>query len=441
MRRGYGVLARKLPGLSSAPEQHLQQMQRAAGLKTVGMRGDTAHRVHRNRAADHLVVRAAVHVGPADRQFDRLLERDLCHFQREAGDRLGRNAALCGHALGRIAIVEIAFGREAEDGLGTATVGKFGCRVQRRRDVGQIAVDQLLHVLVPDQRLAVGAAREQAVAREPRRLHDQPRRVGVADQKLPIDEASLEQHVDERECQQAVGAGPDRHPFVGDRGIARSHRIDGHELGPAFLELFEADLDRVRGVVLGDTPQQEILRVVPVGRTEFPERVADRVQAGDGHVHRAEAAMCRPVRRAELLRPQAGQRLHLVAAGEKGELRGIGRPDSCQARRQQVQRFVPLDLDEVAGAAFAAGTALQRFRQFRRRILLHDSGGAFGTQHAAVYRVIEIPLDEAHALVLDRDLDPAAACAHVARAEIRLLLGAVVEGYANGHCNTARAST
>jgi hypothetical protein len=55
--------------------------------------------------------------------------------------------------------------------------------------------------------------------------------------------------------------------------------------------------------------------------------------------------------------------------------------------------------------------------------------------------VIEIPLDEANALVLDRDFDPATACAHVARAEIRLLFGAVVEGYANGHCNTARAST
>ena len=237
----------------------------------------------------------------------------------------------------------------------------------------------------------------------------------------------------ERQCQQAVGAGPDRHPFIGDRRIARAHRVDRHELRAALLELVETDLDRVRGMIFGHAPQQEILGVVPIGRTELPERVADGVQAGDGHVHRAEATVRGPVRRAELLRPEAGQRLHLVASGEEGELGRIGRADLRQARRQQVERLVPFDFDEVTGAPFAAWTALQRFLKLRRRILLHDPGGALRAQHALVHGMIEIALDEANAFVLDRHLDAATARAHVARAEIRLLVGAVVEGYADGH--------
>src|SRR5258708_24125700 len=98
-------------------------------------------------------------------------------------------------------------------------------------------------------------------------------------------------------------------------------------------------------MIFGYAPQQEILGVVPVRRTELPERVADGVQAGDGHVHRAEATVRSPVRRAELLRPEAGQRLHLVASGEEGELRWIGRADLRQARRQQVERLGPFDFD------------------------------------------------------------------------------------------------
>jgi len=52
------------------------------------MRRDAAHGVHRHRPADYLVVGPAVHVGPADRQLDGLVERDLRHFQRDAVDRL-----------------------------------------------------------------------------------------------------------------------------------------------------------------------------------------------------------------------------------------------------------------------------------------------------------------------------------------------------------------
>ena len=88
------------------------------------------------------------------------------HFQRDARDGLGGNTALRGHALGRIAIVEIALGREREHGLGMAAFGKLGrCDTAPARCRAGSPLARLLHVLIPDQRLTVGAAREQAVAR------------------------------------------------------------------------------------------------------------------------------------------------------------------------------------------------------------------------------------------------------------------------------------
>src|SRR5437899_5833578 len=112
-------------------------------------------------------------------------------------------------------------------------------------------------------------------------------------------------------------------------------------------------------MVLRHAPQEEILGVIPIGRAEFPKRIANRVQTRYGHVDRAEAAVRRPVRRAELLRPQARQRLHLVAPGNESELGGIRRADVWQARGEGIDRLVPHDLDEFAAAARAAGFALE----------------------------------------------------------------------------------
>jgi hypothetical protein len=74
----------------------------------------------------------------------------------------------------------------------------------------------------------------------------------------------------------------------------------------------------------------------------------------------------RVVGRAELAREQAGQRLHLVAAGEQRELLGVGGADLRQALGQQFQGVLPADRLELAGAALAAGLAQQRLRQPRR---------------------------------------------------------------------------
>src|SRR2546427_8743373 len=189
-------------------------------------------------------------------------------------------------------------------------------------------------------------------------------------------------------------------------------------------------------MVLGNAPEQEILRMIPVGRAEFPERVADRIQAGNRHVDRAEAAVRGPVRRAELLRPEAGQRLHLVAPGEERELRWVRRADFREAPGEDIERFVPFDLDEVARAALAPGPAHERFAQSRGRVLLHDPGRALGAEHALVDRMIAVALDEAELAVFERDLDAAAARAHVAGREFDLLARMIFEGNFASHAGS-----
>ena len=85
--------------------------------------------------------------------------------------------------------------------------------------------------------------------------------------------------MDQREHEQAVGAGADADPFVGDRAVAGAHRVDRDDLGAARLQLAEADLDRVGIVVLGDAEQHEVLRVLPVRLAELPEGAADACTA------------------------------------------------------------------------------------------------------------------------------------------------------------------
>jgi hypothetical protein len=149
-------------------------------------------------------------------------------------------------------------------------------------------------------------------------------------------------------------------------------------------------------VVLRRADHDEQLGAVEVRPAEFPERAADGVDHAGGHVHRTEAAVRRVIRRAELAREHAGQRLHLVAAGEQGELLRVGGADLPQAFGQRGEGLLPLDFLELAGAALGPGLALERLQQARRRILLHDARRALGADHALVQRVVGIAVDVAH---------------------------------------------
>src|SRR4029077_18672051 len=120
---------------------------------------------------------------------------------------------------------------------------------------------------------------------------------------------------------------------------------------------------------------------------------ADRVHAGRGHVDRTEPAMRGEIWRAELRRPEPGQRLALIAAGEEGELFRVVRADPRQPKERRFDRLVPFNLAEFAGAAFA--DPHQGLRQFCRRLLLHDAGGALAADDATVDRVLRVALDVA----------------------------------------------
>ncbi len=220
--------------------------------------------------------------------------------------------------------------------------------------------------------------------------------------------------MDHRQQEGTVGAGADGHPLVGDRRIAGAHRVDRDEAPAVALELADGDLQRVAVVVLGGADHHEQLGAVEVGPAELPERAADGVDHAGGHVHRTEAAVRGVVRRAELAREQARQRLHLVAPGEERKLLRIGGADAAQAFGEGGEGLLPLDLLEIAGAALGALAPLERLGQPRRRVLLHDARRALGADHALVQRVVGVAVDVADLAVAQVHANAAAAGAHVA---------------------------
>ena len=318
-------LEAKAAGAIDRADQHLQHVQRARRLEAVGMGRDAAHGMERHRPADEAVMPLAVHVGPGLVDEDRLVEGDAGDLGGKPADRRRRRrrsrprrprAHISDRGIFRRAAGTTAprsARRRARSGP-TAPAARPSCRRDTARSV---TVSKTSGLPSPSRANRPWSA----VAR---RVDHQPGRVGVAHQIVDIDLARLEQFVDDREDQQPVGARPDADPVVGDRRIAGAHRIDRDEARAALLQLGDADLQRVGIMVLGDAEHDEELRPLPVRRAELPERAADRHDAGGRHVDRAEAAMRGIVRRAELLRPEAGQRLRLVAAGEEGELLRVG---------------------------------------------------------------------------------------------------------------------
>ena len=71
---------------------------------------------------------------------------------------------------------------------------------------------------------ALRVAGEEPVIGAARILDHQPGRVGVAQQIFAIDLLAVQQFVDQRADEQAIGAGADADPFIGNRRIAGADR-------------------------------------------------------------------------------------------------------------------------------------------------------------------------------------------------------------------------
>ena len=124
---GLGVGRRRAVGAGAVhrAQQHLQQVEGAAGLEAVGVGRDAAHGVERHRAADEARVPPPRPVGPRGFDGDAAFERRLRELPRDAADAAGGDAGTRRRPLRRPGRVEIALRNQLEDGAGAAAVGQF----------------------------------------------------------------------------------------------------------------------------------------------------------------------------------------------------------------------------------------------------------------------------------------------------------------------------
>ena len=79
-----------------AADQHLHQVQRAAGMEPIRMRGDAPHRVEGDRTPDHTFLAAAGPIRPRLLDHHLFLERDMRDFGCKSADRLRRDTGPAG---------------------------------------------------------------------------------------------------------------------------------------------------------------------------------------------------------------------------------------------------------------------------------------------------------------------------------------------------------
>ena len=174
-------------------------------------------------------------------------------------------------ALGRVARIEVAFGGERQHGRRR---GRPSGSVHDPNSAGRMSapdgVGEVLRCLVEHQRLPAPSRANRPSSAVPGACTTSHGALVWRDRNAKSIVPSVQQHVDDRQREQAVGARPHRNPLVGDRRVAGAHRVDRYELRAAALQLLEADLDRIGRVVFGHAPQHEVLREVEVGRRRTP---------------------------------------------------------------------------------------------------------------------------------------------------------------------------
>ena len=185
----------------------------------------------------------------------------------------------------------------------------FVCRAQVRAHAGCVKGGEVASLAVDHQRFAVIIAQEKPVFGRGGIAVHQHRRIGVAREVIEVDLARLHQFVNERQDKKPIRSGGYAHPIIGHGIVAGADRVHANDPRAASLDPANAHLDRIGIVILGHAEEDEKLGMVPVRLTKFPKGAAHCVDARRCHVDRAKAAMCGIVRRAEILRPKAGERL------------------------------------------------------------------------------------------------------------------------------------
>ncbi|CAB3773451.1 hypothetical protein LMG29542_07238 [Paraburkholderia humisilvae] len=350
-RRRHRARERRFVAKAAGPidrtKQRHQHRECTNRLKAVRMRSEATHRVKRDRIAGHRFMGFAPRIGPANRQRNLVIARRVGHLARETPDRVGGNASDLRSPFGRALCSAFAQQRERWRDRRTVIehVIAFRRALERRLHPRRVVQHGALAFAIPPQmvlrkqRIAfprIGVAHEQAEFVALLIHVQQVGRVRKARDELVIETVGGEQFVNQRHEQRTIGAGTDRHPFIGNRRIAGTHRIDRDETASRALEFRNRNLEWIRMVVFGGADHQKQLCAVEIRAAEFPERPADGIDHAGRHVGRAEAAVRRVVRRAVLLREQAGQRLHLVTPGEERELLRVGR---AQMRKTLFERL------------------------------------------------------------------------------------------------------
>ena len=226
-------------------EQHLQKMQRAAGVEAVGMRRDAAHRVHRDRRPIIFSCRRPVLSvqGSAARSS---VERGCASSARCGGWSAAAMPQLSPTASGAYSdrdSARRAAGRPARaDGPSAAcsrrSSARAHARIVRQCDGVRLRASQ-----------ASGSPSSSRANRPssapPGSCDHQPRRIRVAHQIVEVDRpARSSSWISANTNSPSV---PGRMP-IHSSAIARvagAHRIDRDDLGAARLELAETELDRI----------------------------------------------------------------------------------------------------------------------------------------------------------------------------------------------------
>ena len=151
---GVGRFEPEAAGDFDGAKDDLEHVQRAAGLETIGVCRNPAHRVKADRAALHGFMRAAAEIGPLNGQLKRFIKRHTGDLSRDGADAVGRNSDGLRHRFGSVFCAEVPLGHVVEHGaVGDAVnlprAGQIGVYV------GGIKTAWLLLVAAPNQLMAV----------------------------------------------------------------------------------------------------------------------------------------------------------------------------------------------------------------------------------------------------------------------------------------------